>query len=170
MGKSKHKKQHRYSEAPPREDPTRAPFSPVTGKPHFSPPGSGEHSRGISSAVQAGFPYVGTPPPTIRAGHLIYSPPAAMSPRKGNRSPRSGTMSPGSPAFQAGVPEIAEELRHDQMASKNRVITTSVIVFVSVVLILVIVWARLWRDEALANREPPPVTTPFYPRAGTERG
>ncbi|KAL3245223.1 hypothetical protein MRX96_018352 [Rhipicephalus microplus] len=164
MGKSKHKKQHRYSEAPPREDPARAPFSPVTGKPHFfSPPGSSEHSRGISSAVQAGFPYVGTPPPTIRAGHLIYSPPAASVTQE--RKPVRQTL-----LVWREFPEIAEELRHDQMASKNRVITTSVIVFVSVVLIMVIVWARLWRDEALANREPPPVTTPFYPRAGTERG
>ncbi|KAL1419169.1 hypothetical protein MTO96_005274 [Rhipicephalus appendiculatus] len=162
----KRQKRHHYREEPPRDDPTRggAPFSPETGQPYFSPPGSGEHSPGISSAVQAGFPYVGTLPPTIRAGHLIYSPPGAMSPR----SPRSGPRSPG--VFQAGVPEIAEELRHDQMVSKNRVIITSVVVLVSVVLIMVIVWARLWRDEAMANREPPPVTTPFHSRAGTERG
>ncbi|KAK8756602.1 hypothetical protein V5799_000698 [Amblyomma americanum] len=65
---------------------------------------------------------------------------------------------------------IAEELRHKQLVAKNRVIISSVVVIAGVVLIVLIVWARLWRDEAVANREPPPVTTSAYARVGREAG
>ncbi|XP_065288471.1 uncharacterized protein [Dermacentor albipictus] len=158
MAKSKRKKERDGDKQPAaRGDPAGVPFSPqAAGQP--SSPGGVQRGPAISSAAQAGFPYVCGSPPVIRAGHLVYSPPVVTSPR----SPRSGPTSPG---FHAGIPLIAEQLRQSQQAAKNRVIVTSVVVLAGVVLVVVIVWARLWRDDVMANREPPPVTTP---RARTE--
>lgn len=163
MAKSKRKKQQDDNKQPAAQgDPMGAPFSPENAGQPLSP-GGVQQSHVISAAAQAGFPYVCSPPPIIRAGHLVYSPPVVTSPR----SPRSGPTSPGGPGFHAGIPQIAEQLRQSQLAAKNRVIVTSVVVLAGVVLIVVIVWARLWRDEVMANREPPPLTTP---RARTESG
>ncbi|XP_077539966.1 uncharacterized protein LOC144152545 [Haemaphysalis longicornis] len=109
-----------------------------------------------SKVAHTGHSYVFSPPPVIKDGHLIYTPPPASP------SPRSPKMGPGSPGFFHGIPLIAEDLRHKQEISQNRLIVTAAVVFAGVVLVIIIIIARVWRTEALADRQPVVVTSSGY--------